>query len=102
MRGEAECIRMANKTIAKKGKKINVWREINPALYLIIGTGIRKEGGFMEIKKCVCNDCGCRFEFRILKDGEFPILENNEEKSQKTEPRRIPCPQCESYNVTTA
>jgi hypothetical protein len=56
----------------------------------------------MELKQCVCNDCGCRFEFRILKKGQLPVLEPDEKKSKKSEPRPMPCPECESYNVSTA
>jgi hypothetical protein len=55
----------------------------------------------MEAKQCVCNDCGCRFEYRILKEGELPVLP--EEKKECTPAKtNVACPQCASLNVTTA
>jgi len=55
----------------------------------------------MEAKQCVCNDCGCRFEYRILKEGELPVLP--EEKKGCLPPKAtVACPQCASANVTTA
>jgi len=56
----------------------------------------------MEMKQfvCVCNDCGCRFELRIVESGK-PAAKTIEKKS-KTGPRRITCPECESFNITTA
>ena len=56
----------------------------------------------MEAKQFVCNDCGCRFEFRILKKGEAPVAEKTEKEGVKAEPRRIMCPECESFSITTA
>ncbi len=55
----------------------------------------------MEMKQCVCNDCGCRFEYRILKEGEFPVVPEDTKKCPP-EINNVACPQCASYNVTTA
>jgi hypothetical protein len=54
----------------------------------------------MEAKQFVCNDCGCRFEFRIL-ERKGPVPEKSAKKGEE-EPRRITCPECESFNITTA
>lgn len=54
----------------------------------------------METSKFVCNDCGCVFEYRIIK-RETPVEKDEKEKA-KTGPRRVMCPECESFNITTA
>jgi predicted Zn-ribbon and HTH transcriptional regulator len=62
----------------------------------------KQEGEYMEAKQFVCNDCGCRFEYRILKEGKLPASEKGAKSGEKAEPRRTLCPQCESLNITTA
>ncbi len=54
----------------------------------------------MEIIQYSCNDCGCRFEYRILERKE-PAQKKAKKKSE-AQPRRVMCPECESYNITTA
>jgi len=49
-------------------------------------------------KELVCNDCGCRFEIREHKEGEVKTAK----KEVNPPPPRTSCPECQSYNITTA
>jgi hypothetical protein len=56
----------------------------------------------METKILVCNDCGCKFE---VKDVKTPVKETPRPapppKDRWTQ-ADVACPECRSYNVTTA
>ncbi len=56
----------------------------------------------MEAQQLVCNDCGCRFE---IKEGQGPPPETGKKDKEgegRAASRRVTCPECESYNVSTA
>ena len=56
----------------------------------------------MKTKNVVCNDCGCRFE---IKDTKAPVPQTSgtdKAAESKTRPGSISCPECQSYNITTA
>lgn len=55
----------------------------------------------MEEQRFTCNDCGCVFEYRIL-ERKTPVIEKDEKEKAKTGQRRVMCPECESFNITTA
>ncbi len=56
----------------------------------------------MKAKELVCNDCGCRFE---IKDKKEPVPRppvTAKAAESKTKPGPVSCPECRSYNITTA
>jgi hypothetical protein len=56
----------------------------------------------METKQMVCNDCGCRFE---IKDPKRPVPQTagiDKAGKSRNGPARLSCPECRSYNLTTA
>ena len=56
----------------------------------------------MKTKQLVCSDCGCRFEIKDAKESapQAPGIEKPHEGP--TKPATVSCPQCGSYNLTTA
>ena len=56
----------------------------------------------MKAKQLVCNDCGCRFE---IKEGKEPAREKGRPARSAKDSRTqadLSCPECRSYNITTA
>ncbi len=56
----------------------------------------------MEARKLVCNDCGCRFELVDLKERPPQVREKGEPAKTERGPVDLACPECRSFNVTTA
>ena len=68
----------------------------------------------MKSKQLVCNDCGCRFEIKDAKEsvpqtastdklrGKVTGKASDKSGESKTTPVTLSCPECRSYNVTTA
>ena len=62
----------------------------------------RRKGGTVKAKQLVCNDCGCRFE---IKEGKEPAREKGRPARSAKDSRTqadLSCPECRSYNITTA
>ncbi len=56
----------------------------------------------MKVKELVCNDCGCRFE---IKEAEAPgreVRRPDKPLKDRWTQADISCPECRSYNITTA
>ena len=56
----------------------------------------------MKRKQLACNDCGCRFEIKEAKVAVPQTGGTEKAGKRKTEPVTLSCPECRSYNVTTA
>ena len=56
----------------------------------------------MKTKQSVCNDCGCRFEIKDAKASVAQAPGKEKVAENKTKPGLIACPECRSYNITTA
>jgi hypothetical protein len=56
----------------------------------------------MGAKHLVCNDCGCKFQIHESKKGESQVSQKKEAGKEKAKPLNVCCPECQSYNVTTA
>ena len=56
----------------------------------------------MKTKQLVCNDCGCRFDIKERKEsGSQPAGAERPAKAE-TKQASVSCPECQSYNITTA
>jgi hypothetical protein len=56
----------------------------------------------MKTKRLVCNDCGCRFEIKDTKEPVSQKAGSVKAGKSKTGPAPLSCPECQSYNLTTA
>ncbi len=56
----------------------------------------------MKTKQLVCNDCGCRFEIRDVKESGRESIKAKRAEESKSAPLSLSCPECRSYNITTA
>ncbi len=56
----------------------------------------------MKTKQLVCNDCGCRFEIKDAKEHTPQTAEKEKGPDSRHRSESISCPECRSYNVTTA
>jgi hypothetical protein len=56
----------------------------------------------MKTKRLVCNDCGCRFEVKEPKEPVSQTAGLDKTGESKTERVPLSCPECRSYNLTTA
>ncbi len=56
----------------------------------------------MKAKELVCNDCGCRFEIKEAKAPAPEAAAKEKAGEGKTRPAGPSCPECRSYNITTA
>ena len=56
----------------------------------------------MKTKQLVCNDCGCRFEIKDAKESAPKTPGIEKPREGPTKPATLSCPQCGSYNLTTA
>lgn len=55
----------------------------------------------METKQLMCNDCGCRFEIKETK-GSQPEKPKSAPGENRPAQAGLSCPECRSYNITTA
>ncbi len=56
----------------------------------------------MKSKQLKCNDCGCRFEIKDPKEPAPAAPGPDKAGASKTKPASVSCPECQSYNITTA
>ncbi len=56
----------------------------------------------MGAKELRCNDCGCRFEVRESGTSSRSSGEVQKKENKKPEAQPLSCPECRSYNITTA
>jgi len=57
----------------------------------------------MKSKQLLCNDCGCRFEIKESKEIQPQGRSaTGKEDLSKSKPASVSCPECRSYNITTA
>ena len=74
------------------------------ALYTIYRlTNPGRKGASIMAKQLICNDCGCRFEIRDAKEESIPqTAKKDKTGTSQTRPLSLSCPECRSYNITTA
>ena len=73
------------------------------AIYIIFKVNQSTEkGASVKTKQLVCHDCGCRFEIKEAKDAVPETATTEKAGKSTTKPAAHPCPECRSYNVTTA
>jgi hypothetical protein len=56
----------------------------------------------VKTKQLVCNDCGCRFEIKEAKGSASETARTEKAGESRTKPVTLSCPECRSYNITTA
>lgn len=56
----------------------------------------------MKAKQLVCNDCGCRFEIKNPKEAGSQAAGKDKTPESGTGSSSPSCPECRSYNLTTA
>ena len=56
----------------------------------------------MKTKQLVCSDCGCRFEIKDATESSPQARGIEKPHEGRTKPATASCPQCGSYNLTTA
>jgi hypothetical protein len=56
----------------------------------------------MKTKQLTCNDCGCRFEIKDAKEPLPRTAGTDKVEESRTRPVSLSCPECRSYNITTA
>ncbi len=56
----------------------------------------------MKTRQLVCNDCGCRFEIKEAGKSKLQAAGAKAVEPEKARRASVSCPECQSYNVTTA
>ncbi len=56
----------------------------------------------MKSKQLMCNDCGCRFEIKDERGSVSQPVRGKEAVEDKTRDAPLSCPECRSFNITTA
>lgn len=56
----------------------------------------------MKTKQLVCNDCGCKFEIKDARESTPQNTRDKEVGEGKTGEVSLSCPECRSFNITTA
>ncbi len=56
----------------------------------------------MKANQLVCNDCGCRFEIKDGKERAPQGARIEKPHESPVRPATVSCPECGSYNCTTA
>ena len=56
----------------------------------------------MKTKQLVCNDCGCRFEIKDRKETVSQAAGKDKSAESNTGSAPLSCPECRSYDLTTA